>query len=173
MRSEPYRIIVWGPGTVGSACLRELLASRGFEVVGVLGYSAEKEGRDIGEVLGMPAVGVRVTTDKDSILRRPADVVLHSPRFAIDLAEADCDVVDLLSSGKNVGDVLSLSVPPRRRLCADPARSLHARRRLAARNGRASRLYGRNARHDAEWPEQPDREAHDSRVRRAIAFAQR
>jgi hypothetical protein len=71
----------------------------------------------------MPAVGVRVTTDKDSILRRPADVVLHSPRFAIDLAEADCDVVDLLSSGKNVISATSYHYPFRHG--ADYVRILH------------------------------------------------
>ena len=111
MRAEPYRVIVWGPGTVGSACLRELLASPGFEVVGVLGYSAEKEGRDIGELLGLPAAGVRVTTDKDMILRQAADVVLHAPRFTIDLSETDRDVVALLSSGKNVISATSYHYP--------------------------------------------------------------
>lgn len=111
MRSEPYRVIVWGPGTVGSACLRELLASPGFEVVGVLGYSSEKEGKDIGELLGMPPAGVCVTTDQDSIVRQAADVVLHSPRFAIDLTEADRDVVRLLSSGKNVVSAASYHYP--------------------------------------------------------------
>jgi hypothetical protein len=134
MRNEPYKVIVWGPGTVGNACLRELLRSPAFEVVGVLGYSPEKAGKDIGELLGMPAAGVRVTTDKSAILEQPADVVLHSPRFTIDLTETDRDVVALLSSGKNVISATSYQYPFRHG--EDYVRMLHQ----ACKQGRASLL---------------------------------
>jgi hypothetical protein len=111
MRKEPYKVVVWGPGTVGNACLRQLLSTPGFEVVGVLGYSPQKDGSDIGELLGMPTAGVQVTTSKEAIYDLTADVVLHSPRFTVDLSETDQDVVKLLSSGKNVISATSYQYP--------------------------------------------------------------
>ena len=45
--SKPYRVIVWSPSNLGSACIREILRLPDFELVGVLGYSEAKHGKDI------------------------------------------------------------------------------------------------------------------------------
>jgi len=102
VEGQPFRVAVWGPGIVGSACLRQILASPAYQLVAVHGYSKDKAGKDIGELLGLPAVGIPVTTDPQVILQSDAQVVLHSPRFAVDMTESDRDVVMLLSGGKNV-----------------------------------------------------------------------
>jgi hypothetical protein len=93
----PYRVIQWATGSVGHEALRAVLAHPQLELAGVRVYSAEKEGRDAGELCGAAATGVRATQDSAALLATPADCVLYMPRHA-DLGE----VCSLLASGKNV-----------------------------------------------------------------------
>ncbi|WP_405181139.1 hypothetical protein OG225_08205 [Nocardia sp. NBC_01377] len=76
--TRPYRLVIWGPGDMGGRALLAALRSPEFDVVGVKVFSPHKDGRDIGEL-----VGLAPTTP--SLLRG-----------------ADADVVDPLESGKNV-----------------------------------------------------------------------
>jgi len=100
--SRPYRIIIWGPGDMGGRALRTALASPQFDVVGVKVFSPHKHGVDIGELVGMPPVGVKATTSKQEILALKADCVIHTPTTPALLKGSDLDVLDLLESGKNV-----------------------------------------------------------------------
>ena len=99
---RPLRVIVCGPGTVGGACLREIMKLPEFELVGVLAYSKTKEGLDAGDLVGMPPTGVTITCNKDEILATEADCVLHCALSLPDQTEMDDDVCRLLESGKNV-----------------------------------------------------------------------
>ena len=92
-----YRVIQWGTGNVGHESLRSILDDPRLELAGVRVYTAEKDGRDAGELLGRSPVGVRATREIESILDTPADCVCYMPRN-VDLA----DVCRLLASGKNV-----------------------------------------------------------------------
>lgn len=107
-----YRVIVWGPGVLGSANLRELLRRDEFEVVGVFAFSPEKVGRDAGELVGADPCGVIVSGDKDAVLALDADVVLVSLRDGPDHSEMDADVIRMLESGKNVVSSTSYFYPP-------------------------------------------------------------
>jgi hypothetical protein len=109
--SKPYRVIVWGPSTLGNACIREILRLPDFELAGVLGFSAEKNGKDIGTLLGLPAAGVNVTTDKDAIVATPADCVIYTAAPPFDLEAMDRDVIRLLESGKNVVSATAFFYP--------------------------------------------------------------
>lgn len=101
--SRPYRIIIWGPGDMGGRALRTaLLSPQQFEVVGVKVFSPHKNGVDIGELVGLPPVGVKATTSKKAILALDADCVIHTPTTPALLKGSDQDVLDLLASGKNV-----------------------------------------------------------------------
>lgn len=111
MRTEPFRVVVWGPGTIGRACIRELLQSPAYTLVGVLAHSPDQEGLDVGELAGRDPIGVRATTNKTAILALDADVVLHAPRVAPDLTPIDQDVVSILESGKNVISSTSYHYP--------------------------------------------------------------
>jgi hypothetical protein len=111
MRTDPFRVVVWGPGTIGRACIREVIKTPGYELVGVLAYSDSKNGQDAGELIGEKPIGVRVTTDKEAIYALDADVVLHSAKMAADMASIDQDVVSILSSGKNVISSTSYHYP--------------------------------------------------------------
>jgi hypothetical protein len=57
---------------------------------------------DIGELVGLPPVGVQATTSKKAILALDADCVVHTPTTPALLKGADQDVLELLASGKNV-----------------------------------------------------------------------
>jgi hypothetical protein len=95
--SKRYRVIQWGTGNVGGEALRAILADPRLELAGVFVTSADKDGRDAGELCGAPPTGVRATRDREAILRSTADCVSYMPR----LASLD-DVCALLASGKSV-----------------------------------------------------------------------
>jgi hypothetical protein len=87
LRKHPYRVVVWGPGGVGRACLRELLRLPEFVIVGVLAFSPEKNGKDVGELIDHDPIGVRVTTDKEAIFALDTDAVLYCGMLALRCAE--------------------------------------------------------------------------------------
>jgi hypothetical protein len=92
-----YRVIQWATGNVGGEALRAILEHPDLELAGVLVTSADKDGRDAGELCGLPPTGVRATRDRQAILGLAADCVSYMPRHA----HLD-EVCALLASGKNV-----------------------------------------------------------------------
>ncbi len=92
-----YRVIQWATGNVGRAAVQGIVSHPQLELVGAWVHSADKAGRDVGELCGVGPVGVRATTDVEAILDVPADCVVYSPL----LPQLD-EVVRLLESGKNV-----------------------------------------------------------------------
>ncbi len=102
-----YRVIQWATGGVGRAAMEGVLAHPDLELVGAWVHSAEKEGMDLGTLLGGGPLGVRATSDVDALLATDADCVLYSPIFA------DPGVVAaILESGKNVVSPLGWFYPP-------------------------------------------------------------
>jgi len=72
------RFVQYGLGPIGCGIAR-LAIGRGLELVGALDIAEEKVGRDIGELLGLAPVGVRVVDDASSLLSSvQGDIVLHS-----------------------------------------------------------------------------------------------
>ncbi len=109
--TNPYRIIVWGPGTLGSICIREIAKRDEFELVGVRAFSDAKNGRDAGEIAGIASMGVAATTDEAQLLALECDCVVHTPRDSADY-QANNEILRLLRAGKNVVTVL-----PAHRIC--------------------------------------------------------
>lgn len=70
------RVVVCYTGGVGSQVIRMLLDDRGYDVVGVLVHAEDKDGRDIGELVGRPAVGVFATRNIDALLELRAECAL-------------------------------------------------------------------------------------------------
>lgn len=98
----PIRVIQWGAGANGSALVRAVHRHADLELVGCRVYSETKNGVDAGILAGIEEIGVTATNDRRAIMEMDADVVLHCPRLVPDTSENDADVVDLLTSGKNV-----------------------------------------------------------------------
>ena len=92
-----YKVIQWATGGVGRAAVSYIAAHPELELVGGWVSSAEKEGKDVGELCGLPALGVMATRDADALVDMDADCVMYSPVMA------DRGLVArLLASGKNV-----------------------------------------------------------------------
>lgn len=105
MTRPPYRVAVWGPGVLGTALLREVVAKPELELVGVLCYSDRRKGLDVGAYLGGDPIGVAMTTDKNAVVALRPDVVLFCPQATAGAAlgsEATQDVLRLLRNGTNV-----------------------------------------------------------------------
>jgi len=115
------RVVGWGTGAVGREALAAILDDRSsLELVGARVYSDEKDGLDVGELLGGEPVGVRGCADPEAVLALGADCVVYTPR----LTSID-EVCRILESGSNVVTTAFLFHPRRIRL-ADRDRVLAA-----------------------------------------------
>ena len=94
---QPIRVVQWATGGVGRAAMEGVLSHPDLELVGCWVHSADKHGKDVGEILGTDPVGVAATTSAEEILALDADCVVYSP-----LVPNDDEVVALLRSGKSV-----------------------------------------------------------------------
>ena len=93
----PFKVVQWATGGVGKAAIEGVLSHPDLELVGCWVHSAEKHGRDVGEILGTGPVGVAATSSAEEILALDADCVVYSP-----LVPNDDEVAALLRSGKSV-----------------------------------------------------------------------
>ena len=81
MTDKKYRVILWGPGSIGSELLTAIIDHRDdLEIVGVTVYSDAKNGVDAGTLVGRDPIGVAATTDVDEIVALDADCVIYTPR---------------------------------------------------------------------------------------------
>src|SRR5205807_5330393 len=110
----PYKVIQWATGNVGHFALRGIIEHPELELVGLLVHSADKAGKDAGELAGVGAVGVKATNDIDEILALDADVVSYMATGDLRPWEAVEDMARVLESGKNVvsTSVVPLIYPP-------------------------------------------------------------
>jgi hypothetical protein len=103
-----YRVIQWATGNLGRAAIEGIVSHPELELVGCWVSSAEKHGRDAGEIAGVGPLGVRATTDAAALLAMDADCVLYSPLLA-----KPKEVAAILESGKNVVTPLGWFFPDR------------------------------------------------------------
>src|ERR1700727_1539111 len=91
------RVVQWATGSVGVAAIKGVLEHPELELAGCWVHSDAKNGKDVGEIIGTPALGAIATNSLDEILALDADAVIYAPL----LPNAD-EVAALLRSGKNV-----------------------------------------------------------------------
>jgi hypothetical protein len=96
--AAPLRVVQWTTGNVAKQAVRAVLGRADLALVGVYAFSADKAGKDAGELIGLDrTVGVAATTDIDAIIALKPDCVLYMP------LHPDVDHLEqLLSSGINV-----------------------------------------------------------------------
>ncbi len=92
-----YRVVQWNTGNVGKSSLQSIADNPALELVGCYAWSPEKVGRDAGELVGIPPLGVAATNDVDELLALKPDCVVYNPMW-IDVDE----LVRILSGGVNV-----------------------------------------------------------------------
>jgi 4-hydroxy-tetrahydrodipicolinate reductase len=100
----PYKVIVWGTGFVGKMVIRELLDHPDYEIVGVIVNAPEKDGVDVGELIGRAPIGLRAATDVQATLAGPADAVAYFGPTAAYAAKNIDNMSRALAAGKNVVD---------------------------------------------------------------------
>jgi 4-hydroxy-tetrahydrodipicolinate reductase len=98
---KPYRVIVWGPGGLGTVAIWEILQSKAFELVGVRAYGEAKNGQDVGSLLGIPPVGIKMSTDVDALLNIECDCVLMTARDMGNF-NTDEEILKILAAGRNI-----------------------------------------------------------------------
>ncbi len=92
-----YKIIQWTTGHVGREAVKGILRHPELELVGCYAWSESKVGKDVGELCGIGATGIKATGDIDQLLAMEADCVCYMPTFP----DID-DVERILLAGKNV-----------------------------------------------------------------------
>jgi 4-hydroxy-tetrahydrodipicolinate reductase len=127
------RVVQWATGWVGARALLGILAHPELELVGVYAHSADKVGRDAGQLAGLvdePPTGVTATGDIGALLALEPDAVCFTPKhFDVDVAER------LLGAGLNVATTAELITG------SALAASDRARLEAAAASGRST-LFG-------------------------------
>ena len=63
MSQNTYRVVQWMTGDVGRVGIRHFAANPVFDLVGVLVHSADKVGKDAGEIAGIAPIGLTATDD--------------------------------------------------------------------------------------------------------------
>ncbi len=114
------RVIQWATGGVGRAAIECVLNHPDLELAGCWVHSADKDGRDVGEILNIDRLGVTATSSVDAVRALDADCVVYSP-----LVPKDEEVMAILRSGKNVVTPVGWVYPdlnnPRHKAIADAA----------------------------------------------------
>jgi 4-hydroxy-tetrahydrodipicolinate reductase len=96
------KVIVWGTGFVGKMVVRELIGHPAFELVAVIVNDPDKDGVDVGELVGCGPCGVRATRDVDAALALDADAVAYYGPTAEFVNENNDNMARALRAGKNV-----------------------------------------------------------------------
>jgi hypothetical protein len=108
------RVILWGPGQMGIGALRAVIQHPGLELAGLVVHSEHKEGRDAGDLCGLPATGIIATRDIDAALAIDAGVVAYFASSDYRYPEAADDIARCLRAGKDVvtTSLVSFCYPP-------------------------------------------------------------
>jgi hypothetical protein len=92
-----YRVVQWATGNIGSRSLRAVIEHPQLELAGVWVSSADKAGRDAGDLCGLGPTGIAATTDLATVVALQPDCVLFMQQGF------DAEVVGtLLEAGVNV-----------------------------------------------------------------------
>lgn len=110
-----YKVFQWASGRIGKHTARVSVERDSLDLVGMHVYSADKVGRDIGELVGIDNLGIGATNDIEAVKDSDADVVIHTPLPSLiygDNPDQDLDdFCELLAAGKNVITIVGYMYP--------------------------------------------------------------
>jgi hypothetical protein len=92
-----YRVVQWATGNVGSRALRRAIEHPALDLVGLYVHSADKVGRDAGELGGIAPNGIKAVNSLAEVIALRPDCVLYMPH----LTNYD-EICALLESGANI-----------------------------------------------------------------------
>ncbi len=76
---KTYRVAQWATGAAGAASLKGIIRHPRLELAAVRVYSDEKNGKDAGELVDLPATGVVASNDSQAVFDAKPDCVIYSP----------------------------------------------------------------------------------------------
>jgi 4-hydroxy-tetrahydrodipicolinate reductase len=91
------RIVQWTTGNVGKQTVAAIARNPELSLVGCYAWSPDKVGRDVGELCGLPPLGVRASADVDALLALRPDCVVYNPMWP-----STDELVRILSAGVDV-----------------------------------------------------------------------
>ena len=91
------RVVQWTTGNVGQQSVEAIVANPGLELVGCYAWSADKIGKDVGELCGIAPLGISATDDVDALLGLDPDCVVYNPMW-----HSTDELVRILEAGVNV-----------------------------------------------------------------------
>jgi 2,4-diaminopentanoate dehydrogenase len=107
----PLRIVQWTTGLVGRSAVKSIVAHPDLELVGCYAWSADKAGKDVGELCGIGPIGVTTTDDIGALIDLKPDLVLYMPLHwevdhMVQLLEAGINVISTANfiTGRSYGD---------------------------------------------------------------------
>jgi hypothetical protein len=62
------RVVQWTTGNVGKQSVEAVMKRPDLDLIGCYGWSADRAGKDIGEMCGLPPTGLAATNDVDGLL---------------------------------------------------------------------------------------------------------
>lgn len=105
----PYRVVQWTTGKIGAEAVRGIVAHPHLRLLGCYAHAPEKVGRDVGDLCGLPPVGVVATDDVDALLALKPDCVSYMPYrpdfdHVVRILESGVDVVTTLYMLSGLGN---------------------------------------------------------------------
>jgi 4-hydroxy-tetrahydrodipicolinate reductase len=97
-----HNVIQWATGTVGIHAVPALAAHPDLNLVGLWVHSADKAGRDAGEICGVDPIGVIATNDADALLDLDAECICYMANSDLRPDEVVNDICRMLAAGFNV-----------------------------------------------------------------------
>jgi len=100
---KEIRVVQYGVGPIGSELVKYAVRKQGMRFVGAVDIDKNKVGKDLGELTVGQKLGVKVTDDVTTLLRRAKpDVVLHSTGSY--LKDIEPQLLEVIDAG---GDIVS------------------------------------------------------------------
>jgi hypothetical protein len=95
------RALVLGAGAMGMGIAKALYEKEGIDLVGIYARRKEKDGKDLGELLGFDQpTGIIISNDLDKVLKQKADIVIQATTSFI--SEAYPQIEEIINSNKNL-----------------------------------------------------------------------
>jgi hypothetical protein len=97
--------VQWTTGNVGKQSVAAIARKPDLDLVGCYAWSADKVGRDVGELCGLDPLGVTATDDVDALLALRPDCVMYNPMWLVRILEAGVNVVTTAAfiNGRRLG----------------------------------------------------------------------
>ncbi|MFQ5740661.1 MAG: dihydrodipicolinate reductase [Acidobacteriota bacterium] len=98
--SHTIKVIQIGLGSIGNRITRYLLQKKAFRIVGALDSDVRKVGRDVGDLAGLPPIGVEVSDDPASLAGKGAEIAVLTTVSSLKTAQPQ--IMDTISQGMNL-----------------------------------------------------------------------